>query len=80
MIRSELMGDGNNVAETSPLSPLCAACGAKLREAKFCPECGKQADYGPAKCAACGTVLEGGPKFCPECGAAQPAASPAPGG
>ena len=74
----ELMADEGNVLETSPLSPLCAACGAKLREAKFCPECGTQADCGPASCAACGTLLEGGPKFCPECGAAQPTASPAP--
>ena len=73
------MEDEMNVAETSPLSPLCAACGAKLREAKFCPECGTPAECGPAKCVACGALLEGGPKFCPECGAAQPAASPAPG-
>jgi predicted RNA-binding Zn-ribbon protein involved in translation (DUF1610 family) len=74
-----LTGDGNTSAETSPLSPLCAACGAKLREAKFCPECGTQAESGPAKCVGCGVELEGGPKFCPECGAQQPAASPAPG-
>lgn len=73
------MGDDTNTAETSPLSPLCAECGAKLREAKFCPECGAKAEAGPAQCAACGAVLEGGPKFCPECGAQQPAASPAPG-
>ncbi len=65
--------------ETSPLSPLCAACGAKLREAKFCPECGTEAESAPTVCGGCGHTLEGGPKFCPECGAKQPHASHAPG-
>ncbi|HLL75908.1 MAG TPA: zinc ribbon domain-containing protein [Pyrinomonadaceae bacterium] len=74
------MEDSVNIVETSQFSPLCAACGAKLHEAKFCPECGTQAESGPARCAGCGALLEGGPKFCPECGAEQPAASHAPGG
>jgi predicted amidophosphoribosyltransferase len=73
------MNDSADVQETSPLSPLCAACGAKMREAKFCPECGKPLEIEPVLCAGCGHVLEGGPKFCPECGAKQPLASPAPG-
>ena len=66
----------DNFAETSPLSPLCAACGAKLRGAKFCPECGKQVECGPPKCAACGVVLEAESKFCPECGATLPVVTP----
>ncbi len=45
----------------------CAACGAKVGNAKFCPECGK-----PVKtkltCRSCGASPEGSPKFCPECG------------
>jgi hypothetical protein len=45
----------------------CAACGANVGSAKFCPECGK-----PVKtkltCRACGASPEGSPKFCPECG------------
>jgi membrane protease subunit (stomatin/prohibitin family) len=73
------MDDSTDAGETSPLSPVCAACGAKLREAKFCPECGKPAEIGPVLCGGCGHVLEGGPKFCPECGARQPFPSPAPG-
>jgi membrane protease subunit (stomatin/prohibitin family) len=65
------MEDANQPAETSPLSPVCEACGTKMREAKFCPECGKPAHTGKPRttCAQCGRTHEGEPKFCPECGA-----------
>jgi hypothetical protein len=46
----------------------CRACGAKVGNAKFCPDCG--VPTGPVKrqCADCGGEVEGSPKFCPECG------------
>ena len=75
------MENAESAEETSPLSPVCGTCGAKLRAAKFCPECGTQAAADErVKCGGCGHVLEGGPKFCPECGAKQPYAPPAPAG
>jgi membrane protease subunit (stomatin/prohibitin family) len=42
-----------------------------MREAKFCPECGKPAHTGKPRttCPQCGRTHEGEPKFCPECGA-----------
>jgi len=48
---------------------LCIHCGAELGNAKFCPECGKQAAApAPHFCSKCGTPATGNAKFCPECG------------
>lgn len=61
-----------------PLAPspsACVACGARVGQAKFCPECAAPVER-PARqvCRSCGRQYEGGPKFCPECGAkVQPA-------
>ena len=46
----------------------CAACGAEVGEAKFCPECGEAVAPPRAACAACGHEPEAATKFCPECG------------
>ena len=48
---------------------VCSACGAKLGNAKFCPECGTPAGPVKRQCGSCGGEVEGNPKFCPECGA-----------
>jgi len=45
----------------------CAACGAKVGNAKFCPECGTPTSA-KRRCGDCGHEVEGSPKFCPECG------------
>jgi membrane protease subunit (stomatin/prohibitin family) len=46
----------------------CAACGAKVGSAKFCPECGAPTAAAKRRCTDCGVEVEGSPKFCPECG------------
>jgi len=45
----------------------CTACGAKVGNAKFCPECGTPTSA-KRRCGNCGHEVEGSPKFCPECG------------
>lgn len=45
----------------------CTACGAKVGNAKFCPECGTPTSA-KRRCGDCGHEVEGSPKFCPECG------------
>ncbi len=45
----------------------CTACGAKVGNAKFCPECGTPTSA-KRRCSDCGHEVEGNPKFCPECG------------
>ena len=45
----------------------CANCGADVRGAKFCRECGTPV---ATKCRSCGAET-GGAKFCPECGTKQ---------
>jgi len=47
----------------------CVSCGADVRGAKFCRECGTAV---ATKCRSCGAET-GGAKFCPECGAKQSA-------
>jgi hypothetical protein len=54
-----------DVAQVKAVS--CAACGANVGNAKFCPECGKAVKT-KLTCGACGASPEGSPKFCPECG------------
>lgn len=54
-------------ALTTPLP--CLSCGADVRKAKFCPECGTPIAPPPLTCVGCGHQPEGSPKFCPECGA-----------
>ena len=46
----------------------CGACGAKVGNAKFCPECGTPTAPAKRQCGSCGNEVEGSPKFCPECG------------
>jgi hypothetical protein len=46
----------------------CGACGAKVGNAKFCPECGTPTGPVKRQCGSCGSDVEGSPKFCPECG------------
>ena len=53
---------------------VCHACGAKTRQAKFCPECGEPVLALPPACTACGHQPEAKPKFCPECGEKMPTA------
>jgi ribosomal protein L32 len=49
----------------------CAACGAAVGDARFCPQCGtkveRPAPSATAFCPNCGKELKGA-KFCPECG------------
>lgn len=45
----------------------CGACGAKVGNAKFCPECGTPTIQ-KKSCGSCGHEVEGSPRFCPECG------------
>ncbi|HEX6901938.1 MAG TPA: zinc ribbon domain-containing protein [Thermoanaerobaculia bacterium] len=45
----------------------CGACGAKVGNAKFCPECGTPTVQ-KKSCGSCGHEVEGSPRFCPECG------------
>ena len=45
----------------------CTSCGAKVGNAKFCPECGTPTSA-KRRCGDCGHEVEGSPKFCPECG------------
>lgn len=45
----------------------CRACGAKVGNAKFCPDCGTPTSA-KRSCRDCGHEIEGSPKFCPECG------------
>jgi len=47
----------------------CSNCGADVKGAKFCPECGTPVKR-VAKCKKCGADT-GGAKFCPECGTKQ---------
>ena len=45
----------------------CDSCGAKVGNAKFCPECGTPTVQ-KKSCGSCGHEVEGSPRFCPECG------------
>ncbi|MBI5880014.1 MAG: zinc ribbon domain-containing protein [Chloroflexi bacterium] len=47
----------------------CANCGADVKGAKFCPECGTPVKL-ETKCKKCGAETNGA-KFCPECGTKQ---------
>lgn len=61
------MGDINN--EANDKMP-CPHCGAMIKkDAKFCPECGKNAQSANV-CPKCGASARAGAKFCPECGTA----------
>ena len=60
---------GGDKARGSSPSHSCAACGAEVGEAKFCPECATPVEDDCPDCASCGHRIEGSPKFCPECGA-----------
>lgn len=67
----------SSAADTQPQQPIqpqgantvCANCGAELApNAKFCTECGANAEPKPKPfCPNCGTETNGA-KFCPECG------------
>jgi hypothetical protein len=46
---------------------VCDSCGAKVGNAKFCPECGTPTVQ-KKSCGGCGHEVEGSPRFCPECG------------
>lgn len=46
----------------------CVSCGAKVGNARFCPECGTPTGPAKRRCMDCGHEVEGSPKFCPECG------------
>ena len=56
---------GTDVGQVTAVA--CASCGAKVGNAKFCPECGKAVKT-KLKCRSCGCEPDGSPKFCPECG------------
>ena len=47
----------------------CSNCGADVKGAKFCPECGTPVQRS-TKCGNCGAETNGA-KFCPECGTKQ---------
>jgi DNA-directed RNA polymerase subunit RPC12/RpoP len=52
----------------------CTQCGAQVKGAKFCPNCGAKIEEPKpisTKCSACGTEAKGA-KFCPNCGAKMP--------
>ena len=52
-----------------PIVATCANCGADVKGAKFCPECGTPVKH-ETKCKSCGAETSGA-KFCPECGVKQ---------
>jgi class 3 adenylate cyclase len=55
----------------------CTRCGAENREgARFCEECGAQAEV---TCPGCGTGVTPGKRFCGDCGAALAGVAPSPG-
>lgn len=58
----------SDVAERPPSTPVCRHCGADVRTAKFCPECGQPTAAAKQPCGGCGAALEPGVKFCGECG------------
>ncbi|MGI8565246.1 MAG: nucleoside triphosphate pyrophosphohydrolase [Pyrinomonadaceae bacterium] len=65
-----------NEGKPAPTPPACAACGAKVGRAKFCPECGAPVERSARHtCQSCGHQYADRPKFCPECGAETPASS-----
>lgn len=56
------------IQHEAPDGKFCGNCGVNIGHAKFCPECGTQANPDKVKCAKCGFEPENPVKFCPECG------------